>query len=189
MKALLAKILLYGGPGLGVVGLFVILHGMFGPQPPSSEEVEQSVAERRFMQPANLAEMTADNASETADNATAEDAGTILPTSWHYYSFIETLTSNMADTGAFLKLEVSLAANIDALAAEGFIADMDDMAPAMRSAILLHLGGVTREQAASREGRELLAEELLAEVNKTLEKFESDSRVDAVYLTDLAVIN
>ncbi len=189
MKGLVAKILLYGGPGLVVVGLFVVLQGLFGPEPPSSEEVEKSVAERRFMQPDNLAEVKADNASENADNASAEESAALLPTSWHYYSFIETLTSNMADTGAFLKLEVSLAANVDALTAEGFIGDMNDMTPALRSAILLHLGGVTREQAASREGRELLAEELLAVVNKTLEKFESDSRVDAVYLTDLAVIN
>ena len=189
MKALLAKLLLYGGPGLLVVGVFVVLQGLFGPEPPSTEEIEQSVAERRFMQPDELAGLAGDNASETADNASEEDSAALLPTSWHYYSFIETLTSNMADTGAFLKLEVTLAANLDALSAEGFIADMNDMTPAMRSAILLHLGGVTREQAASREGRERLAEELLAEVNKTLEKFESDSRVDAVYLTDLAVIN
>lgn len=94
-----------------------------------------------------------------------------------YYTFPDALTTNLAGSRRFLQLSVGVSTQYD----ETVIKNVETHQLALRSDILGVLSTFTEEQAASREGRDALAEEMKVAMNKRLEQLEGFGGVENVY--------
>jgi flagellar FliL protein len=59
--------------------------------------------------------------------------------------------------------------------------------PQVRDAVLMHLSGKTTDQLLNPEGKTLLREELIAEINKVLKKKKLKKVVKTLYFTEFLI--
>lgn len=94
-----------------------------------------------------------------------------------YYTFPESLTTNLAESRRFLQLSVGLSTQYD----ETVIKNVETHKLALTSDILAVLSGFTEAQAGTKEGRDQLALEIKAALNARLEKLEGFGGVEDVF--------
>ncbi|GAB4473023.1 MAG: flagellar basal body-associated protein FliL [Burkholderiaceae bacterium] len=97
---------------------------------------------------------------------------------------LESFTVNLRDDDDDRFMQVKLVAEMrDAAAGEM----LKTMMPAVRSEILLLLGSKKAADLATREGKEKLAQEIIAAANKPLERTPAEKGVEAVNFTHMII--
>lgn len=97
---------------------------------------------------------------------------------------LESFTVNLRDEDDDRFMQVKLVAEMkDAAAGEV----LKNMMPAVRSEILLLLGSKKAADLATREGKERLAQEIVAAANRPLERTPAEKGVEAVNFTHLII--
>jgi flagellar FliL protein len=97
---------------------------------------------------------------------------------------LESFTVNLRDENHDRFMQVKLVAEMrDSAAGEV----LKNMMPAVRSEILLLLGSKRSADLATREGKEKLAQEIIAAANKPLERTPAEKGVEAVNFTHLII--
>ncbi|MFN3566680.1 MAG: flagellar basal body-associated protein FliL [Burkholderiaceae bacterium] len=97
---------------------------------------------------------------------------------------LESFTVNLRDEDDDRFMQVKLVAEMrDSAAGEV----LKNMMPAVRSEILLLLGSKRSTDLATREGKERLAQEIIAAANKALERTSAEKGVEAVNFTHLII--
>jgi len=97
---------------------------------------------------------------------------------------LDSFTVNLRDEDEDRFMQVKLVAEVrDSAAGEV----LKNMMPAVRSEILLLLGSKKASDLATREGKEKLAQEIIAAANKPLERTAAEKGVEAVNFTHLII--
>jgi flagellar protein FliL len=94
-----------------------------------------------------------------------------------YYTFPDTLTSNLAESRRFLQLSVGVSTQYD----ETVIKNVETHKLALTSDILTVMAGLTEAQAATKEGRDQLALDIKEAVNARLMTLEGFGGVEDVF--------
>jgi flagellar FliL protein len=97
---------------------------------------------------------------------------------------LDSFTVNLRDEDADRFMQVKLVAEVRDTAAGEVL---KNMMPAVRSEILLLLGSKKAADLATREGKEKLAQEIIAAANKPLERTPAEKGVEAVNFTHLII--
>lgn len=97
---------------------------------------------------------------------------------------LESFTVNLRDDDDDRFMQVKLVAEMRDTAAGEVL---KNMMPAVRSEILLLLGSKKAADLATREGKEKLAQEIIAAANKPLERTPAEKGVEAVNFTHLII--
>ncbi|MFZ5539319.1 MAG: flagellar basal body-associated protein FliL [Pseudomonadota bacterium] len=97
---------------------------------------------------------------------------------------LESFTVNLSDEDDNRFMQVKLVAEMRDNAAGEVL---KNMMPAVRSEILLLLGSKRSTDLATREGKEKLAQEIIAAANKALERTPAEKGVEAVNFTHLII--
>jgi len=97
---------------------------------------------------------------------------------------LESFTVNLRDDDDDRFMQVKLVAEMRDAAAGDML---KNMMPAVRSEILLLLGSKRAADLATREGKEKLAQEIVAAANKALERTSAEKGVEAVNFTHLII--
>lgn len=97
---------------------------------------------------------------------------------------LESFTVNLRDEDDDRFMQVKLVAEMRDTAAGEVL---KNMMPAVRSEILLLLGSKKAADLATREGKEKLAQEIIAAANKPLERTPAEKGVEAVNFTHLII--
>ncbi len=97
---------------------------------------------------------------------------------------LESFTVNLRDEDQDRFMQVKLVAEMKDTASGEVL---KNMMPAVRSEILLLLGSKKAADLATREGKEKLAQEIIAAANKALERTAAEKGVEAVNFTHLII--
>ena len=94
-----------------------------------------------------------------------------------YYTFPDTLTSNLAESRRFLQVSVGVSTQYD----ETVIKNVEMHKLALTSDILAVLASCTEAQAATKEGRDKLAQDIKTALNARLQLLEGFGGVEDVF--------
>jgi flagellar FliL protein len=97
---------------------------------------------------------------------------------------LDSFTVNLAEKDQDRYMQIKFSLEVGSSEAENTI---KEMLPALRSEILLVLSSRQAADLASREGKEILAKDIVAAANKALEHTPADHSVAAVHITQLII--
>ena len=100
-----------------------------------------------------------------------------------YYTFSDSFTSNLADTGGLIQVELAVSTQRDGRVLQW----VKTHELAIRSAILVQLASTSEGEIYSVEGKEELSKRLTKAVNDVLEENEGFGGVDAVHFKGLLI--
>ncbi|MEO0464047.1 MAG: flagellar basal body-associated FliL family protein [Pseudomonadota bacterium] len=100
-----------------------------------------------------------------------------------YYSFAESFTSNLADSGSLIQVEIAISTQRDGRVL-GWVKNHE---LAIRSAILAQLAATPEKDTFDVEGRKRLSDRLAKAINAVLEENEGFGGVDAVHFKGFLV--
>lgn len=102
----------------------------------------------------------------------------------HYFTLADNLVVNFRSPSGARFLQVSI--DVMTYDADGAHA-LEMHSPVLQSNLILLLSDQTQEQLLSREGKEALREEALAEVRHTMEELHGSAVVDSLYFTNFVM--
>src|SRR5262245_21877107 len=160
------------------IGLFVLATLSQGLAPLITEPMKASLAARAAAKEAHAAEEEAADAEATDDDE--GEPAEKLPDPF-YQALNPPMVVNFAnDPSGFMQVAVQIMARskeaIDVVKANE---------PAVRNALIMLYAGKTREDVLSREGKEKLRAETLAEVQNVLAPYAGETTVEDVYFTSI----
>ena len=160
------------------IGLFVLATLSQGLAPLITEPMKASLAARAAKA---AAEAEAAANSEDADTEEAdEEPAAKLPEPF-YQALNPPMVVNFAnDPSGFMQVAVQVMAR-----SKEAIEVVKSNEPAVRNALIMLYAGKTREDVLSREGKEKLRAETLAEVQNVLAPYAGESTVEDVYFTSI----
>ena len=164
------------------VGLFVLATLSQGLAPLITEPMKASLAARAAAKAAAAAEAAAngESADADADEDEAEHAAEKLPEPF-YQPLNPPMVVNFAnDPTGFMQVAVQVMAR-----SKEAIEVVKANEPAVRNALLMLYASKSREDVLTREGKEKLRAETLAEVQNVLAPYAGEETVEDVYFTSI----
>ena len=184
-KSGVVKILIFAMLGLVMIGAGVGAgYFLFGSAANSPEQIAAEIIEKnRGPVPETIEEEAETPVEGGPPQKVAKDSLKNEVFETLYYEIPGSFTTNLKDSRRFLQIGVGVSTQYD----EAILQNVESNLPAIRAAILATLSDYGEGDVVGREARTILAEDLKATINVTLEELEGFGGVEGVLLTSFVM--
>lgn len=184
-KSGVVKILIFAVLGLVMIGAGVGAgYFLFGSAANSPEQIAAQIIEKNREPVPEVTEEEAETPVEGGPpQKVAKDSLKNEVFETLYYEIPGSFTTNLKDSRRFLQIGVGVSTRYD----EAILQNVESNLPAIRAAILATLSDYGEGDVVGREARTILAEDLKATINATLEDLEGFGGVEGVLLTSFVM--
>ena len=177
------KIALFGLGPLVLVGLGLGIGAfLFMPTQSPVQQVEELI-EKKLQQAGQLPSSSADDEVLAEPSKVTKETPSTEAFVTSYYTFPDDFTTNLRGSKAFLKISVGVSTQYD----ETVIDNVERHQLALRSEVLGVVSEFSIEDVEGKPGRDALAKNIQAAINKKLEDLEGFGGVEGVFFTSFVL--